>query len=115
MGNRPVTNPHKHQDQIEDEDHTVLVSVVSFWELVIKIQLKKFDLSTPIQDVADRLVANGFELLPVTLDHVKVIGSLPMTHKDPFDRLLIAHAIAESATLISADGIFARYPVPVIW
>jgi PIN domain nuclease of toxin-antitoxin system len=54
-------------------------------------------------------------ILPVTLSHVLSIESLPQPHKDPFDRLLVAQALAENAVLISADPVFSQYPVSVVW
>jgi PIN domain nuclease of toxin-antitoxin system len=60
-------------------------------------------------------LANGMRILPVTLSHVLSIESLPQPHKDPFDRLLVAQALAENAVLISADPVFSQYPVSVVW
>ncbi|MGA7077896.1 MAG: type II toxin-antitoxin system VapC family toxin, partial [Terriglobales bacterium] len=62
-----------------------------------------------------KLVQNQIELLPITLDHVLGTESLPMHHRDPFDRLLIAQSIAEGWPIITADPRFRRYPVDVIW
>ena len=59
--------------------------------------------------------SDGIQILPATLDHVLALESLPAPHKDPFDRLLIAQANVEGAVLLSADAIFAQYPVNVLW
>jgi PIN domain nuclease of toxin-antitoxin system len=62
-----------------------------------------------------KLAQNRIEVLPITLDHVLRTESLPLHHRDPFDRLLIAQSIEEEWPIVTADPIFARYPVDVIW
>ena len=93
----------------------VMVSVVSVWEIIIKVQLGKWLLSAPLIDIIKRQQANGVQILGVTLDHVMMIANLPSVHRDPFDRLLAAQSIVESADLVTKDPIFAQYPVRVIW
>ena len=98
-----------------DPGNTILVSVVSIWEMTIKHQLGKLALSVPIDDIVQQQQANSLEVLPFTMDHVLAIGSLPGVHRDPFDRALIAQAIFEDAVLVSRDAVFSRYPVRVRW
>jgi PIN domain nuclease of toxin-antitoxin system len=93
----------------------VLVSVVSLWEIVIKSQLGKLSLNSPLAKIVADQQANGIEVLPVELAHVLRLESLPNVHKDPFDRLLIAQAMHEGAAIVSADAVLAGYPVNVIW
>jgi len=100
---------------IENPGNRILVSDVSFWEMVVKAQAGKPMIRGSVRAMADRQVANGLTLLPISIEHVLGVESLPMIHKDPFDRLLIAQAIAESAVLVSADQVLAHYPVPVLW
>ena len=95
--------------------NTLLLSVVSVWEILIKGQLGKYTLRSPLPIILTHQQANGIVILPVTLDHVLATANLPMLHKDPFDRLLIAQANAERAALLTADPIIARYPVQVLW
>ena len=59
--------------------------------------------------------ANSFDVLPITLTHATAVETLPAHHKDPFDRLLVAQAITEGATLVTSDRIFSQYPVQVLW
>ena len=93
-----------------------LVSVASLWEIVIKVHSGKLTLRAPLPNVvADQRSANRIRVLRVTLQHVLELQNLPPVHKDPFDRMLVAQAIAEGAVLISSDPIFAQYPVQVIW
>jgi PIN domain nuclease of toxin-antitoxin system len=101
---------------VADPNNRVLLSVASVWELAIKTQLGKLALRDAVQTVADDQVArNAIELLPVRAEHVYAVGALPPAHKDPFDRLLAAQAIVEGASLVTADAVFAQYPVAVEW
>jgi PIN domain nuclease of toxin-antitoxin system len=96
--------------------NTILLSVVGAWEMLIKISLGKLILRAPLASILNQQqLVNGIQILPVTLDHVFAIGTLPSPHKDPFDRLLVAQANVEGAVLVSADAIFAQYPVNVLW
>jgi PIN domain nuclease of toxin-antitoxin system len=100
---------------LRDPANEVFLSVVSVWEIVIKAQLGKLTLRLPLGEVVAQQQANGIRVLEVSLAHVLGVESLPAAHKDPFDRLLAAQAIAEGMELVTADGIFAHYPVRVLW
>lgn len=100
---------------IADPGNEVWLSVVSVWEMAIKSQLGKLALRVPLADIVTSQQANGLKVLPVTLPHVLAVLGLPAVHKDPFDRLLVAQANAEGLTLVSADSIFAQYPVRLLW
>jgi PIN domain nuclease of toxin-antitoxin system len=92
------------------------LSVASIWEILIKAQIGKIPLPLPAGPyIVKKLVENRIETLPVSLDHVLKVETLPMHHSDPFDRILIAQSIEEGWPLITADPIFERYPVQVIW
>lgn len=93
----------------------LLLSVVSIWEMQIKAQLGKLNLALPLQQIVmEQQMTNGIQVIPIELAHVLALDGLPTPHKDPFDRLLIAQAIVEGATILTADRIFASYPVPVL-
>src|SRR5262245_51096249 len=98
-----------------DPGNTILVSVVSIWEMTNKSQLGKLDLGIAISKIVAQQQANGLEILPLTLEHILALESLPSIHRDPFDRALIAQANAENAVLVSKDAVFSRYAVPVRW
>lgn len=98
-----------------DPASTVLLSVVSIWEILIKVQTGKVSFQGSLQGIVSLQQKNGLQVLPVTLDHVLAIGTLPHIHKDPFDRMLIVQAIVEQASVISNDAVFAQYPVKVVW
>lgn len=102
--------------RIADSDTRVLVSVVSAWELVIKLATGKLRLDRPFADLwSESMVANGFDVLDVTAEHVFALEPLPLHHRDPFDRLLIAQAVFEDLELVSADSVFAAYPIRRVW
>ena len=100
---------------LRDSANTVLLGVVSVWEMIIKAQLGKLRHGLPIAALVMRQQANGLELLPVSVEHVLAVDGLPPIHRDPFDRLLICQAIVEEAELVSKDQTFTSYPVRVIW
>ena len=90
----------------------VLVSAVVVWEVAIKRQLGKLD--APV-DLLERLEAAAVGLLSVTARHADRVATLPLHHRDPFDRLLAAQAITEGFPLVTADGELHPYEVEVVW
>jgi PIN domain nuclease of toxin-antitoxin system len=89
------------------EEEGALVSILAPWEMLVKHQVGKLEL--PTLDVATDIEAQGFTLLPVRPPHLRALGQLPLLHRDPFDRLLIAQAKAENLTVVTADRIFPEY------
>ncbi|MDR0456033.1 MAG: type II toxin-antitoxin system VapC family toxin [Treponema sp.] len=87
------------------------ISIVSAWELAIKINLGKLAFEGGIGHFFTMVEENGFELLSVKEDHIKHLETLPLHHRDPFDRLLLATAISEQMTFITADKNIAQYNV----
>jgi PIN domain nuclease of toxin-antitoxin system len=91
-------------------------SVVSLWEAIQKAQLGKLSLPLPAGPfLTSELSSNHVRLLPVSLSHVLRVEELPLYHRDPFDRLLIAQSIEEELPIVTADPWFSHYPVNVIW
>ncbi len=90
----------------------VHVSVATAWELAIKVAAGKLRLG---ESFADAVEENRFGLLPITLDHVAVVASMPLHHRDPFDRMLIAQARHEQLTLVTHDREFGAYPVSIVF
>ena len=96
--------------------NTLVLSVVSAWEMVIKSQGGKLRLPEPPSVyIPTRAAHYGMEILPVSLTHVLVAESLPPHHRDPFDRLLVAQASVEQMPILSADPQIRRYSVEVVW
>jgi PIN domain nuclease of toxin-antitoxin system len=100
----------------QDRENALLLSVVSIWEMQIKLQLGKLRLALPLREIVEsQRQTNNVEILPITLAHVLALENLPVHHKDPFDRLLVAQAIIEEVVLVSGDPNIAKYPVRVVW
>jgi PIN domain nuclease of toxin-antitoxin system len=93
-------------------EEEILISAVVIWEVAIKRRLGKLDAPA---DLLTRLEQADVNLLPITARHADRVGTLPMHHQDPFDRLLVAQAEADGLTLVSGDGAMRRYEVAVIW
>lgn len=95
---------------------TVIFSVASAWEIAIKAGLGRIDVPKNLrQFLAEQVRRNGFEILPIRLEHATHTTRLESHHRDPFDRLLIAQASVERATLVSCDPLVQRYRVKTIW
>ena len=108
--------PRNVRSYCEDPANILLFSVVSVWEMQIKIRMGKLKLSHPLADlIAHHRRVNQMQVLPAVLEHVLALDALPSHHKDPFDRLLIAQAIVEGVFLVSGDPEFSRYPVKLLW
>lgn len=90
----------------------ILISAVVIWEVAIKRRLGKLDAPA---DLLERLERAGVDLLPITARHADRVGTLPMHHRDPFDRLLIAQAEVEGFALVTGDEAMNSYETKVIW
>lgn len=100
----------------QDQANTLMLSVASVWEMQIKHQLGKLTLKLPLATIIqEQRETNQIEIMPIQLAHVLALESLPLHHRDPFDRLIIAQANVEGAIVLSCDPIFTQYPVNVTW
>jgi len=103
-------------DVLTNGEVEVYFSAAGAWEVAIKTQLGKFTLTEPPgRYVPKRLSAQGIRSLSITQNHTLKVYDLPGHHRDPFDRLLIAQAIVEDMTILTADRAFAKYPVEILW
>lgn len=101
---------------LEDENNHLFLSLVSIWEMQIKIQLGKMKVNLPLKDLVEsQEQANGLEILAITREHIFALDSLPFHHKDPFDRLLLAQAIIENISIVTEDQKVSAYSVSVLW
>lgn len=98
---------------LSDEKNTLLFSAASLWEVAIKRGLGKKDFDVDARELRRRLLENGYVELPMTGEHAVSIDALPRLHKDPFDRILLAQAVLEGVTLLTADTALTKYPGPV--
>ena len=94
------------------ESEATTVSSASIWEIAIKVRLGKLEAPS---DLPDRVRQLGFELLSVNAEHAWRVRELPLHHRDPFDRLLVAQAQVERLAIFSSDPAFAAYDVTVAW
>ncbi len=99
---------------IEDRHNSIAVSMVSLWEITIKVSLGRLELQDDLTTVESILKQQDIALLPIRTPHLLHLLNLPFHHRDPFDRLIIAQAQAEQLTLVSDDGMFAAYPVSLL-
>jgi PIN domain nuclease of toxin-antitoxin system len=99
-------------DAIETKDARVVISAVVPWEVAIKRRLGKLEAPA---DLLEQLERAQVELLPITARHADRVGTLPMRHRDPFDRLLVAQAEIEGFALVTADTELSGYGVDVVW
>jgi len=100
---------------IQEPGNQVFVSVASAWEIAIKVERGRLTLPLPAERyLPDLLRRFGFEALDVRLAHALRAGSLPVHHRDPFDRLLVAQAQLEDLPIVTADPAIARYDVDTI-
>ena len=100
---------------IRDFSNPIYISIVSVWELAIKIGVGKLEFNGKINGFISLAERNEITILPIKPSHLTTLETLPMLHRDPFDRLLVATAIDEQMTLITADENIAQYDVPLIW
>jgi PIN domain nuclease of toxin-antitoxin system len=102
--------------RIEESETDVYLSIASVWEMAIKVSVGKLALRGPLEEVVSyQQQANNITILAITIDHIARLTTLPFHHRDPFDRLLIAQAIAENLPILSVDSVFDAYGVTRIW
>ena len=104
---------HVARALIEDPANELIFSAASLWEIAIKRGLGRADFHVDARVLRRCLLDNGYAELPITSEHTVAIDSLPLIHKDPFDRILIAQAIVEGITLLTTDSLVAMYSGPI--
>ena len=100
---------------IEDADNNCFISIASIWEMDIKVSLGKLKIRAGFDRLIEEINKHDFIILPISFEHTAELISMSFSHRDPFDRLLVAQSIVEDLTLISADKIFDEYQVKRIW
>lgn len=94
----------------------VWISVAGLWEIMAKAQVGKLKLPTPVGGyLAKKLTANGVSILSLTFEHVRRLEEIPLYHRDPFDRILVAQSMAEDLPVVTADPLLAKYAIRRIW
>lgn len=100
------------RDAIGSPRNQLFLSAVTPWEIGIKVAVGKLESPT---DYADLLADGSLVELPITIEHARAAGGLPLLHGDPFDRMLVAQATVEGLTIVSGDAAIAAYGVPTVW
>lgn len=101
---------------IDNEANSIYVSSATAWEIAIKHQLGKLALpERPLDFVPSRIAVDGMESVPITLEHALETHNLPLLHKDPFDRILVAQSRIEQVAIVTNDPMIAQYGVEIIW
>ena len=101
---------------INDPGNDILISPASYWEMAIKVGLRKLDLHAPYDDFRLRGIdGNDFEILPIEPRHASILTTLPLHHRDPFDRILIAQAMVEAVPIVGMDSAFDSYGIQRLW
>lgn len=109
----PERLPPEARDLIADTDNELQFSAASLWEVAIKSGLGRDDFAVDARLLRRGLLDNGYRELPLASQHAVAIEGLPAIHEDPFDRLLVAQAMVEGITLLTADEVVGRYPGPI--
>jgi PIN domain nuclease of toxin-antitoxin system len=113
---RGVQLSERARDLLTDRTTDAAFSVVSAWEIAIKVGAGRMDLPDIVERyLPDRIRQHGFDLLPIEPSHVFRAGVLPLIHGDPFDRMLVAQAQIEGLPILTADPAISRYDVETIW
>lgn len=104
------------QSIIFDVNNELLVSLASIWEIQIKVSLGKLSLPRPLPDIIARQIQeNQIKIMQIELSHIYTLDLLPLHHRDPFDRIIIAQAMDEKVSIASIDKAFDAYSIERIW
>lgn len=104
------------RDRLTDHTHELFASDVSLLEITIKHQLGKFPLpAAPSRLIPALAHRHGIEFIPLDRSHIAKLENLPLLHRDPFDRLLLATALVESMIVVTPDPLIAQYGAPIFW
>lgn len=105
----------KSKEEILKNENRIFVSIVSLWEIAIKINIKKLSLKSNFDFLFKQIEENSFRLLHINKEYLNFYIPLLFHHRDPFDRMLISQGIFENMTIVSKDPDFKKYNVKVLW
>jgi PIN domain nuclease of toxin-antitoxin system len=106
---------HRAKRAILNPRNECVLSMASCWEMGIKVKRERLKLPFRFEALPDLLAEMHMDMLPISLKHIARIGVLPLFHKDPFDRLLVAQAMEEGLRVVSSDREFNRYGIERVW
>ena len=106
----------RHARDIVVRSSELLLSIASIWEILIKVQSGKLNFPQPAGPyLLSKMAENRIKTLSISVDHLLALERLPMHHRDPFDRMLIAQSLEEDIPLVTADPMFERYSIRIVW
>ena len=105
----------KSKNIIETKVNNKFVSIVSLWEITVKINIGKLKLQNDLDALQSLISLNGFKMINIQLAHLKTNLELKLHHRDPFDRLIISQAVTENFHVVTKDDNFSLYPIKTIW
>lgn len=111
-GDQSLSKPRRQR--IVDANNDIFVSIASLWEISVKISIGKLKISRPFSDVLLQLSSQNIAILPIMPGHVLQLTTLPLHHRDPFDRMIIAQSQVEFLSVMSHDPIFGSYGVKLL-
>ncbi len=100
---------------LDNKKEQVFISIASLWEMAIKINIEKLKLDYSFPELEQKLQFEQVAVLGVLFSHTETLTSLPLHHRDPFDRMIIAQSLTENLTIISKDKNFSLYPIQLLW
>lgn len=101
---------------LENEAETLYLSIVNIWEMAINVRIEKLVLSQPFETyIPGQIAHNAITVLDLRIDHAALLSTLPLHHRDPFDRTLIAQALIENVPILSADPKLDVYGIERVW
>ncbi|MEX0966542.1 MAG: type II toxin-antitoxin system VapC family toxin [Bacteroidia bacterium] len=103
------------RELLEEPSNEAFISIASFWEMAIKVNLRKLTLQKPLEETIKHILQKDFQLLPIKVEHTILVSRLPLHHRDPFDRILVAQSLSENLKFISKDSIFPEYGAERVW
>jgi PIN domain nuclease of toxin-antitoxin system len=104
------------RDLVDDPGNDIEISPATYWEIAIKVSLRKYELPEPFEVFIEREISiNNFHILHIEPKHTAALTRMPFHHRDPFDRLLIAQAMVEQIPIVSADPAFDAYAITRLW
>ncbi|MBF2085223.1 type II toxin-antitoxin system VapC family toxin [Thermoleptolyngbya sp. C42_A2020_037] len=101
--------------QMIEVSNDVFVSIIALWEVAIKLSIRKLELRFEFQKLTDFLTDLDIKILTISFEDIKRYVDLPLYHRDPFDRILIAQSINHAMSIVSADPAFDAYPIRRVW
>ena len=107
--------PEKSINLIKNLENRCFVSLVSIWEIAIKLSLGKIDVRGGLDEISKIMRRYELELLPITFEHLQKLMTLDFHHRDPFDRIIISQGLVEKLEVVTKDENFPYYNIKIVW